>query len=463
MTFTKTRRISILFSVILIAFTLTPDVFGQRKNEQKQARALAEQGDKAYRQKDFAGAAELYGRSLAIVPTNPQLHFFKANAHYYLKEYDESEREFAMALTQGFKPVEVYKVRWYLYYDQKKYDLAISDINKALQFDQRNILLLKGLGDVAFQQGDYGSALSGYQKALLITPKDGELYYQVARVYAAQGNIKAQASSAEEAIKRGTLNIGEAYYLLGNARSREKNTVAAIDAYQRAISAKPTIYQVYADLARIYQQENQLTNAIETLKKGLVAFPRDGLFYTDISWYYSLADRPADAVAAAKAATQLLPDQYMGYTNLCRALNETKEYRDAISACNNALRLNPRDGETLFYLGRANDLLGRTREATGYYARAVTGLLEFTKANPDYADGFYLLGNAYFADNQRDRAIESYIKCLEVNRNFVKARYNLGIIYVLKKNKVAAQEQHSFLLVQDASLAAKLKAEIDKL
>ena len=457
------QRIAVIVLIVLMLIAGISTAFAQTKNEQRQARAFAEQGDKAYRQKDYAAAAQFYGQSLTIVPTNPQLHFFKANAHYYLKQYDDSEREFALSLSQGFKPIEIYKVRWYLYYDQKKYDLALADINKGLQLDQRNIFLLKGLGEIAFQQGDYQSSLNGYQKALLIAPKDGDLYYQIARVYSAMGNLAAQASSAEEAIKRGTVNVGEAYYLLGNARSRSKNYLSATDAYNRAISAKPTIYQVYSDLARIYQQENQLSNAIETLKKGLIAFPRDGLLYTDISWYYSLADRPKDAVDAAKAATQLLPDQYMGYTNLCRALNESKEYRDAITACNNGLRLNARDGETLFYLGRANDLLGRTREATGYYARAVTGLIEFTKANPDYADGFYLLGNAYFADNQRDRAIESYLKCLEVNRNFVKARYNLGIIYVLKKNKTAAQQQHSFLLVQDAALAAKLKAEIDKL
>jgi tetratricopeptide (TPR) repeat protein len=73
------------------------------------------------------------------------------------------------------------------------------------------------------------------------------------------------------------------------------------------------------------------------------------------------------------------------------------------------------------------------------------------------------LGNAYFADDQAANAISSYLKCLELSPRFGKARYNLGIIYALNKNKPAAMEQYNSLLALDQALAAKLKTEIDKL
>lgn len=72
----------------------------------------------------------------------------------------------------------------------------------------------------------------------------------------------------------------------------------------------------------------------------------------------------------------------------------------AIRECNNALRRNPNDGETYFYLARAYDLTGKPDEATKHYKQAVVGLIEHTKKNPESPDGFYLLGNAYFADNR---------------------------------------------------------------
>lgn len=459
----RNLKVIVFFALVLVAAGSLPmSVDGQTRAEIRRSREFADQGNKAYRAKDYKAAIQFYGEAITLVPTNPQLHFYKADAHYQLKEYAAAEREFQLALNQGHKPLEVYTFRWYVFFDQQKYDQAIDDLNKALQLAPKNAQHWKALGEAYLQAGNRKSALEATQRALLINSKDGDSYYQIARIQALEGNSAAQLAAAEEAIKRGTQFVGDTYYLIGDAHTRLKNDAAAIDAYNRAIAANPKIFQVYLTLANLYQKKNQLLLAIDTLNKAKPHFPSNGRLYTDISWYYSLADRPADAVAAARSATQLLPNEYMGYTNLCRALNDTKEYRDAITACNNALRLKPGDGETLFYLGRANDLLGRTVEATRYYRQAVTGLFEFTKANQDYADGFYLLGNAYFADNQRDRAIESYTKCLELNPNFVKARFNLGIIQLLKKNKAAALEQHKFLLAQDAALAAKLKAEIDK-
>lgn len=435
----------------------------QTRNDIRQAKALGDSGDKAFRQKDYKAAADFYGQAIELVPTNPFCHFWKAYSHYYLKEYELAERGFTLALAQGFKAIEVYKVRWYVFYEQKRYDEAISDINRGLGIEPRNALMIKALGDMHYERGSFAESLDAYQNALLITPKDADLYYSIARVQSKTGNIDSQAASADEAIKRGTQFVGEAYYLLGKALERQKNVDRAIDAYQRAISAKPDSHQTYLDLSALFRGKNQVANAIEVLKKGILVFPSDGTLYLYVSRYYSLADRPADAVQAALAAKRFLPDQFMGFTNLCRAYNETKQYREAVAACNSALQQNPGDGETYFYLGRANGLLGKKADAAGFYKKAVTGLVEFTTANPGQSDGFYLLGNAYFADNQRDRAIEAYNKCLELSPNFEKARYNLGIILVLKKDKAGAMTQYSFLLAQDVALAGKLKAEIDKL
>jgi superkiller protein 3 len=152
----------------------------------------------------------------------------------------------------------------------------------------------------------------------------------------------------------------------------------------------------------------------------------------------------------------------LAYTNLCRAYNDLNKPELAISACNNALKINPNDGETFFYLGRANDVLDRPAEAAKFYKRAVTGLEAFTAERPTYSDGFYHLGNAYFADNQLDKAIAAYSKCLELSPRFGRARYNIGIVQLQKNNKPGATEQYNILVGIDRTLATKLKTEIDK-
>ena len=454
---------SILLVLLAVISTGSVTVNAQTRKERQQALQLVNQADKFFKQKDYRAAADAYAQSIRLVPNNGYAHFWKGYAHYNLKENDAALSEFAIALSQGFKPIQVYTVRWYVYYDQKDYDSAIADIQRGLALEPRNLIFLKALGELYLAKNQLEDALRAYQQAVLVAPKDGDLYYSIARVQFGLGNTAAQAAAADEAIKKNTQLLGDAYFLLGDAQQKQKKNVDAIAAYQRAIAAKPLSYQAYRNLAEIFRSESRYNEAIEIEKRALLLYPNDGYIYTDISWYYSLADRHEEAIQAAQSAIKILPQEYMAYTNLCRAYNDTKQYPLAINACNSALKINPKDGETYFYLARAYDLSGRTAEATRNYSLAVKGLAEAAKADPTNSDTLYLLGNAYFSDNQRDRAIEAYNKCLELNPRFAKARLNLGRTLVLKKDKAGALVQYNELLKIDQKRAAQLKSDIDKL
>ncbi len=448
---------------LALVLTFAAGAAAQPKKDLKKAKDLIDQADAFIAQKNYREAADRYGQAIVIAPVNSYAHFWKGYSHFSLNEPDQALSEFSLALSQGFKPFEIYRVRSYIYITQKKYDLALDDLGKALEIEPRNARLLHALGDVYVFKNQLKDALNTYQRASAIAPENGDIYYNIARVEQGLGDAKAQGTAAQEAISKGTQMMGEAYYLLGDASQKQKNIPAAIDAYQKAINVKPDSYVVYGNLADIYRSEGRFTDAINLSKQAIVRYPNDGGLYANISWYYSLADRSEDAIQAAKAGISLSPDNALAYTNLCRAYNDAKQYQLAIVACNNALRLSPKDGETNFYLGRSYDFLNKPKEATKYYERAVTGLVDFTNRTPEYSDGFYLLGNAYFSTNQSDNAIAAYNKCLALSPRFAKARFNLGTIYVLKGNKNAAMEQYSSLLKLDAALAEKLKAQIDKM
>jgi tetratricopeptide (TPR) repeat protein len=398
------------------------------------------------------------------MPQNPVAHYKKGFAHFNLNERDAAIESFTTALSQGFRPViDVYRVRAFIYFEQKNFNAALGDLDKALAIAPRDVKFLKGLGEVHLARNAFQQALEALQKAAQVEPNDPDIHYNMARAYFAIGDVKAQKTAAEAALAKGTRFPGESHYLLADAFQKQGNWAEAILSYQRAISSKPDIYQAHRNLAEVFRNEGRFADAITTLRDGLNTFPRDGGFYTDLSWYYSLAGRPKDAVDSAKSATQLLPNQYAGFTNLCRAYNESGEFVLAVNACNQALKLQPGDGETYYYLGNALVQQNKSVEATPMYAKAVNGLLEYTRRNPNLSDGWYLLGNASFADLQYDRAIEAYMKCLGISPKFLKARVNLGITYTRKKNKAAAMEQYVVLQTADPALAAILKAQIDKM
>ena len=442
---------------------MSTDIAAQSKKDQKKAKDLVEAGDKAFNQKNYSVALDDYTQAVALVPNNAYAHYRKAFAHYYLKEIDPAILEMDAALAKSYKPIEVYKVRWQLYVEKKNYDAAAEDVRQVLKLEPNNGDFILALAEISFERGAFQEAADTYQKAILKAPNNGNLFYRLAVSRSKLGDIEGQASAAEEAVKKNTQYLAESYRLIGDARIRQRRMPEAIDAYERALRSKPDVYEAYRNLAELYRGENRLNDAIEISKAGLRQYPNDGNIFTDISWYYSLAGRTDDAIEAGRAATRLLPQQALGYTNLCRAYNDANKPEMAISNCNTALRLNPNDGETNFYLGRAHALLQKPTEADKYYKRAVVGLIEFTKNNPDYSDGYYLLGNAYAEDGQSAKAIESYKKCLELNPHFAKAQFNIGIIQIGQKNKAGAMEQYNSLLLTDKVLAGKLKAEIDKL
>jgi tetratricopeptide (TPR) repeat protein len=311
------------------------------------------------------------------------------------------------------------------------------------------------LGDAYRESGAFTEAAEAYKQAAQRTQNSSDLYYFAALSYAGARKTDQQQADAMEAIKRGTLFLGEAWFLVGNSLAAGRRYDEAAGAFEKSISAKPSLKESYEQLSDVYRNLNQFAKAISTQQQVIKLYPDDANLFANLSWYLSLADKPLDAISAAQQSIRVNPNA-SAFTNLCRAYNDSKQYANAIQACNSALKINPDDGETYFYLARANDLLGRSDSATPLYKKAVEGLVKFTNENPNYSDGFYLLGNAYYAVENRAAAVAAYKKCLEVSPRFAKARYNLGYIFTLLGDKANARMQYDALTSLDSLLAEKL-------
>lgn len=451
-------------TVLVLSGTAAAQPKRNPKKDAENARKLVSKGDEAMRKKDYRNALGFYGEAITLNPNSPDAHFWKGVAHHYLNENSAALPELEAASTLGYKdPLSLYRIRWRVYYDAKNFDSALADLQKGLAIDPNNVELLQGLGDISYAKGSFADAAGAYQKVADKNPGTaGDLYVYIARSKAGMNDLPGQIAAAQEAAKRGTQYLSEAQLLIADGLYKQRKYDEAIPAYQKLITTKPDTYAAYENLAGIYRDQNRINEAIDIERKALKVFANDGQIYTNLSWLYSLAGRIEDAIKAAQAGITYAPEKYMAYTQLCRAYNDAKKPEMAIRECNNALKRNANDGETLFYLARAHDLAGKPDDATRYYKQSVAALVDLTKKNTDSSDNFYLLGNAYFADNQREKAIEAYEKCLALSPKYVKARYNIAITQLRQKNKTAALEQYNRLLELDPELAGKLKQEIDK-
>jgi tetratricopeptide (TPR) repeat protein len=450
-----------LFSWAFSASAL--EAFAQKKNQTKQAARLIAEGETAARQRDFRAAVGKYAAAIALAPdSSAKAHFGKGDAHAQLNETDQAITELGAALAQGYAPLEVYKIRWLLYLQKKNYDAALNDAENAARSDPQNAGYNMAIGQVLLAKGEFQTALNAFEKFAQANPNDADVYYFIAAANANLGNTEKQLSAANEAINRNTKFLGESYVLIGDALRKNKKYQQAADFYRKATNANPKIYAAYHNLGDVYRTQNKFRQAVEAVKKGLLIFPDDENLSVDLGRYLILSNRYAEAIVAAQQSVKLFPNSYSGYANLCRALYEAKQLLPALEACGGALKINASDGEANVFAGFTNLSLNRNDAANAFFKRAANALLEYTRANTDYSDGFYLLGNAFYYAGQPQKAVEAYLRTLELNPNFAKARFNLGLAYFVKGDLPSARAQYAILLKTNKDLADKLKATINK-
>ncbi len=486
------KKILYFFTFVLLAvfvFGSSVDSYAQPKPKKK-ARRLARSAAKLYNQKRYAEAIVKYEQALEISPYFPRVRFFKGNLHHEQKQYDLAVEELSKALEQGSDPKRVLSVRMESYAALGNFHLAVEDARKVVEFQPNFAYYNAFLGRVLLLSREYPEGIKYLDKAVEMGTRDPNVYYFLAVGYNGMGEFQKQGIAADKALKRGTQYSADSWFLLADSSQKGRKYKDAENAYRNAINSyknlietnrgnsqtEQSLYQSYVSLADIYRNMNQFDDAISVAKQGLSLRTSDGDLHISLTWYYSLAGKRNDAITAGKRSVQLAPNQYMAYTNLCRAYNDEAEFfqsKDAFSMakrsfnkaivqCKQALKMEPNDGETNYYLGRSYFFLDNTKLSKSYYRKSVNGLTKFTQNNPDYSDGFYLLGNAYFATGKNREAIDAYEKCLKIAPRFARVRYNLGYVYNQVGDKAAARSQLSVLQELDKKLAKRLSNVIGK-
>ncbi len=428
----------------------------------KRAEKLSREAFSEFNKHNYKKAIENCDKAIKIQPVSPYAYYIKGWSHFRLAQYEQSVMALNKALEQGHDQWEVAEVRGQALFFLKDLANAEKDLTVFAASNKSNGAATFALAQVLFAQKKYGPAGASFQKAVEQGYKDKDIQYYIAVCQGQIGDRAAQEKAAGQAVQDGTQFLAEAYYQSGNALYNQKKYDAAIVPYDKALQLKPSITDAYYELYQIYRQLYRDDKALDIMRRRAKEDPNDVQAYLNLSWIASLSNKPQEAVEAARQATKLKPTESTGFTNMCRAYNDLKLYDSAVQACNDALKIRPGDGETFLYLARAKDEQKKSNEATLYFEKAVSGLVEFTRENSDNADGFYLLGNAYYSSKQRNKAIPAYLRALELNPRYVKARYNLGYIYAQLGDYKSAREQHDFLIILDADLAAKLLPSIEK-
>ncbi len=200
--------------------------------------------------------------------------------------------------------------------------------------------------------------------------------------------------------------------LRGLAYSRGGQISRAIDAYQSAIAADPSIETAYLELTDILLVAGVPDDASSILKRARRMFPRSKLpeyntLYYRLGIVYIGAGRPGQAAEAmteaADARGEVPPDTI--YKKLGDLRVDLIQYNEAEAAYKKALNLNPDNLSAHLALGSLDVRRNRLKDSLAEYQRVVSAAPTNVAALAGIAEVYFRLGRFTDAASEAAHAI----------------------------------------------------------
>lgn len=173
---------------------------------------------------------------------------------------------------------------------------------------------------------------------------------------------------------------------------------------------------------------------------------------------YNKAETSKVATKPHKKVVNIKPS-YMDYIEQGLVNVKNSHYQEAIGNYKHAISINPSDSDAYIYLGTAYAQLGRKDEAVESYKKGI----KTSKTKHDHAKVNYMLGVEHIKLKRYKYAIEFLKIALKNRPGYVEAHYDLGIAYLLTRDKAAAQQQQQALKDLDIAKASMLQRHIDNI
>jgi len=257
----------------------------------------------------------------------------------------------------------------------------------------------------------------------------------------------------------------------------EENWLEAEKIYEQIIEQEPAS-QAYNDLGVLYYNQKKYPQALAQFDKALEqsrvyvnAYVNRGLLYSKLKQF-------AKAEADYRAAIEKVPYHYQAYLNLGVVQIKAEKYADAAKALKKASSLagGSRKAKALYNLAIAYRGLGREKYPAARKAllaairikpayiearfalaaledntpegraKALEQYQKVLDLNPQYPPAYFRIAQLKSAAGDVKAAQQNYLKAIQHNPNYLKARYNLGLLYLSSRKWSDARSQFEQIL-----------------
>lgn len=276
-----------------------------------------------------------------------------------------------------------------LYYlDKKEINQALSDIGKAIGFNDKNSSYFVTLSDVYLAMGRIPSCLEALKKAESLDPANSDALLKMAEVYLYLRDYKNVQDYTKKALEIDR-NSPTAYFIRGYAALEQGDTSLAVQNFQRTVDLDQNHYGASIQLGGLFAEKNPAL-AAGYFQSAIRIDPNRPEGYYLLGFLYQNQENIDKAIAAYEKLIVIAPEYKEAYYNLGYVnLVYTNDFEASVRYFSQAVLLDSKYTDAFFNRGYSYELMGdfvnarkdylRALEITPNYENAINGLNRLDK------------------------------------------------------------------------------------
>jgi len=402
----------------------------------------------AFQKKDFKLARDLVQQVLGVAPTNVQGLQLAGAVELQLNSLPAAEGYLSKAVQAAPTLALARRLLVVTYLRAGEPAKAMATLLPGLNQENIDPELLSVAGEVYLQNGDVKQAQEYFEKATKQAPKDGRKRTALALTHLMGGSVDTafeelqdiavsdtgttadlalisahlrrqefdKALKAIDGLEKKQPDKPLAAHLRGRTLLAKRDVAGARKSFERALTIDPTYFPAVASLAGLDMVDKKPDDAKKRFEAVLTKDPKNGQ-----AWL-ALAELAARSGAAKDEVAKLIgnavaanPTDVVSRLLLIDFHLRNKDFKQASSAAQNAVAALPDSPEVL-------DALGRTQQAAGELNQAITTYNKLAGMQPLSPQPQMRLAGAHMAEKNKDAAVQSIRKALEIKPDLLEAQ-----------------------------------------
>ena len=318
-----------------------------------------------------------------------------------------------------------------------KPELALEQFKKAAEIEPQNFDTNHNLGEFYIRAGQIATGASFLERAQQIDPSSYDNGYDLSLAYLLTGKIPQARQQVQDLLTK--KNTAELHNLLGEILEKSGEFVAAAKEYETAAHMEPSEDNLFDWGSELLLHET-LAPAIEVFQQASTRYPRSPRLLIGLGMALYARGNYDEAVKALLQGADLNPSDPRAYLFLSKAYDRSPEQvNDVIERFHKFVDLQPRNAQAQYYYAMSLWKGKRAQDPNLDLSQIQSLLKKSVTLDPNLAEAHLQLGNSYSDQNKHSEAIPEYVLALKLNPDLADGYYRLGQAYVRTGEKDRAQ------------------------